>query len=59
MVTKYEIRQSGRSKSFDKLEDAIKHGSALEKLGYIVTLNMVTYSLYSTISTTIYKTSKK
>ena len=58
MVTKYEIKHSGRSKSFDSLEEACKHGVALEKLGYIVTLNMVTYSLYSTISTTIYQTNK-
>lgn len=58
MVIKYEIKYSGRSKRFDSLEEACKHGVALEKLGYIVTLNMVTYSLYSTISTTIYQTNK-
>ncbi len=59
MVTKYEIKHCGRSKSFDKLEDACKHGTALEKLGYAIVLNMVTHSLYATISTTIYQTSKK
>ena len=58
MVTKYEIKHSGRSKSFDSLEEACNHGIALEKLGYKVTLNMVTYSLYSTISITIYQTNK-
>ncbi len=59
MITKYEIKHCGKSKSFDKLEDALNHGVALEKLGYNVTLNMVTHSLYATISTTIYQTSKK
>ncbi len=60
MITKYEIKHCGRSKSFDKLEDACRHGTALEKLGYNVTLNMVTHSLYgTTISTTIYQTDKK
>lgn len=59
MITKYYIKHCGRSKSFDKLEDACKHGVALEKLGYAVTLNIVTYSLYFTVSTTIYHTDKK
>lgn len=58
MIIKYEIKHCGRSKNFERLEDACKHGVALEKLGYNVTLNMVTHSLYATISTTIYQTSK-
>lgn len=59
MIIKYEIKHCGKSKIFDKLEDALNHGVALEKLGYNVILNMVTHSLYTTISTTIYQTSKK
>ena len=58
MVTRYEIKHLGRTKSFDNFEEAVKHGSSLEKLGYNVILNMVTHSLYSTITTKIYETSK-
>lgn len=58
MVTKYEIKHFGGAKSFDRLEDACKHGVLLEKLGYAVTLSMVTYGLYSKINIIIYQTSK-
>ena len=55
MKTYYEIRHCGRSKRFDNLETAARHGDALSKLGYHVTLNMVTVSAFSTITTQIYK----
>ena len=55
MKTYYEIKHCGRTKRFDRLDEAAKHGDALSKLGYKVTLNMVTVSAYSTIVTQIYK----
>ena len=55
MSTYYEIKHCGRSKKFEKLDEAARHGDALRKLGYHVTLNMVTVSAFSTITTQIYK----
>lgn len=55
LKTFYEVRHCGRSKKFDKLEDAARHGDALRKLGYVVTLNMITVSAFNSITTQIYK----
>ena len=59
MKTIYEVKHCGRSKKFERLEDATKHGKALEDLGYKVTLNMITISLYNTITILIYRTNEK
>ena len=55
MVTYYEVRHCGRSKKFDDLEQAAKHGDALRKLGYSVTLNMVTVNALNSVTVQIYK----
>lgn len=49
----------GKVKKFNSEQDAIKFGTALEKLGYSIKLYIVSASLYTTITTLIYETSKK
>ena len=56
MKIQYEIKHCGKSKKFDNLEEAVKFGSALEKIGYKITLNKIINTVYTTLIETLYIT---
>ena len=58
MIIKFEVKHAGKSRKFDSFEEAIKFGIALEKLGYAVQVNVITYSLYTTITTQLYESGR-
>ena len=55
----YEVKHRGRTKKFDNVQDAFKFAGALEVVGYDVEVLVVTVTLYTTITTTLYQTEKK
>lgn len=55
----YEVNYRGMIKKFDNVQDAFKFAGALEVVGHDVEVLVVTVTLYTTITTTLYKTAKK
>lgn len=58
MITKFEVKHHGKSRRFESFEEAIKFAISLEKLGYKVQVNVITYSLYTTITTQLYESGR-
>lgn len=54
----YEVKHKGKTKKFENERDSFKFAGALEVFGYDVEVLVVTVTLYTTITTTLYKTAK-